>query len=860
MSVLIAKASGNLTASTSWGVVDSTSYLNAENATESLLTTAYSGTRSSPFTPGAITIDGIAVKLCEIIGTTGTISVNLEKDSDDSQVAGTEVTINVADLPSCLEANLNGGWIFFKFASPVTLAGATAYQVAAKTSSATMVDLWCDGTADNLARALRTTTEQAPAAGDDMIICGEKTSAGAETAITVTMNGTATTDYGSAPTAANSLIGPGLAICDGGTLQYGTTAATNYYLKMSNSIIVYSGGTFNIGTTGTPIPRDSTAVLEFDPGADGDYGLIARNLSTLNIQGLSRTSGKNIVQCKLNTDEAANSTSLGVDTDTGWLDNDEIVVASTTRTASQTEKGTLNGNAGASSLTVDGFAGTGGGLANAHGGTSPVQAEVILLTRNVKIRSATSTIMAYVYTNTTSIIDIDWAEFYYIGENATGKKGVEAANTTGAFNMDYCSIHDTEDGGLYLNAGSAIASINNIVMYNTNTAVATAVTSLYLQSSSTLGFSASYITLLYPHTSTSQSSPFGAIYCDRMTLNMSNIVVAGLAENNDAVILNQGSAAGTATPGVFSNFTIHSNAGGGLTFTSNIPGGNILFDTFKIWRNSGVGVRTYYLNNGAWVNSIKFLNSVFTANTTSNFSITSIIIPMIIFDTCTFNADASFATTNGIINNASSYVKIYLLNCEFGSGTAHTNDINCGNTALVECYAINTNLLSATEISTPTTLSHGSFIKSHKNDQSSTTFKNTYRIGTIQSEQTIRHTASGFSWKLTPSSTINKLILPGPTIFDTFKAAVNASSQVTITAYVYKDSSYDGNAPRLVILGGIIGGVASDVTDSLTVAHSNWEQLSVQATPNEAGVIEYYIDCDGTAGNVYVDDIAVTQA
>ncbi len=119
MSVLIAKASGNLTASTSWGLVDPTSYLNAENATESLLTTAYSGTRSSAFTPGAITVDGIAVKLCERIGTTGTISVCLELDSGDTLVAGTEVTIDVADLPSALEADLNGGWIFFSLLLPV---------------------------------------------------------------------------------------------------------------------------------------------------------------------------------------------------------------------------------------------------------------------------------------------------------------------------------------------------------------------------------------------------------------------------------------------------------------------------------------------------------------------------------------------------------------------------------------------------------------------------------------------------------------------------------------------------------------------------------------------------------------------
>jgi hypothetical protein len=55
MAVRCAIGTGNFTTAGTWGTVDSTSYLNAENATESLLTTAYSGTRSAAFTPGAIT-------------------------------------------------------------------------------------------------------------------------------------------------------------------------------------------------------------------------------------------------------------------------------------------------------------------------------------------------------------------------------------------------------------------------------------------------------------------------------------------------------------------------------------------------------------------------------------------------------------------------------------------------------------------------------------------------------------------------------------------------------------------------------------------------------------------------------------
>lgn len=856
MAVKASIATGNFTDAGTWGTVDATSYLNAENATESLLTTAYSGTRSSAFTPGAITISHIGVKLCERIGTTGTISVNLELDSDNSQVAGTEVTIDVADLPSATEANFAGGWIFFKLATPVLLLAATAYQVAAKTSSATQVDLWCNGTADNLSRALITTTTAAPGAGDDLIVAGEKTGAGTGNNFVVTMNNTATTDFGSAPTHANSLITPGISICSGGTLQYGTTAATAYYLKVSNSVVVYSGGTLNIGTTGTPIPRNSTAVLEFDPGADGDYGLIVRHLGTFNSQGLSRTVSKNVIACKLNTDEAANSTSLGVNTDTGWLDNDEIVVASTTRTATQTEKGTLNGNANASDMTVDGFAGTGGGLLNAHSGTSPTQAEVVLLTRNIKIRSATSTIMAFIaiapYAGDAPAVDIDWTEFYYLGENTNGYQfgitiGWSGGAFSGSFDMQYSSLHDFEDWGFRsTNASGNNINVSNNVFYNLNTAAASSTNSvLTIATTQSNTISGNYFLAC------SCASNGNVILLSDIGLTFTNNVIAGSGNGSSSYAVSIAEA--SATTGTMTGNTIHSMAGNGITIGAASMVVNL--GTTTVYRNTGQGLIT-----NATIERLVFTGASFFGNTSTNIVWQNPIGLFAIY-TSTITSDASFTTGIGV--NAASHGFLYIVDSTFGSTSTHTSaDVNIQSTVVAQITAINSTF-SSTELSGQTTMMRAAFLRSHKNDASATTFKVYQRHGTILNDTTIRHTASGYSWKLTPNNATGKLALPGPLEFDTFKVAVNASSLVTITGYVYKDATYNGNAPRLVVVGGIVGGVGSigtNDTDSLTVAHSNWEQLSVAVTPNEAGVIEYYFDCDGTAGNVYVDDIAVTQA
>jgi hypothetical protein len=777
------------------------------------------------------------------------MSVQLELDTGDVAVAGTEVTINVADLPSALETDLNGGWILLKLASPVLLLAATAYQVAAKTSSATQVDLWCDGTADNLSRILVTTTTGAPAATDDLIISKEYTGAGTGNNFTVTMDNTATTDFGAAPTAANSLILPGIAICNGGTLSYGTTAATNYYLKVSNSVIVYRGGTFNIGTTGTPIPRDSTAVLEFDPAADGDYGLTVRNGGTFVAQGLSRTSAKLIVSCKLNTDEAANSTSLGVDTDTGWLDNDEIAVAATTRTASQTEAGTLNGAAGASTLTVDGFAGAGGGLANAHSGTSPTQAEVILLTRNVKIRSATSTVMAYVYTGATSTVDIDWVEFRYLGENAANKRGIEVANTNGSFNMQYSAVRDCEDWGVYFAAASGSTNtFSNNTLYRLDTAVGANTASVYFTNNGLVTFENNICLLMF-------SATLGGIEVAEVNTIFNGNTVVGGSATVASIRLNEGTTPGLVVNDRFSNNTVHSGAGAGVTFAINyywVPASayqaRASIYNLKVWRCTGIGMTVSVV-----LRDIDIDSCLFFGNGTTNLSAVQ-LTNCIIRDT-NFYADTSFATTNGLIIVTGT--NLYLYNCNFGTAsgifTTHTNDINISknttNLYLLNMVLNNCNLSSSVELASQTSMFDGDYVGSQSTDKTAGLDKTWFRYGTITKETTTVHTGSQ-SMKMTPNSATVRLQSPS------FKVAVASGATLTPTVYVYEDGSYNGQRARLIVKRNDSLGITADTLLDTATASSDaaWEGLTgTTAAATADGVMEFVVECDGTAGNLFVD-------
>lgn len=568
MATLLAVATGNLTAATTFALVDATSLL-LPLAGGTLLSTAYSV--SSTFTPGAITTDGFAMKLrSRVNGSASTLTVALDQAGSD--VAGSVVTINVSDLPSDVNStDANGGWIFFKFASTVTLAAATAYSVKAKVSINSAAEFYNNNVSNNFARMLRTTTTQAPAAGDVMHVVGEFTGAGAITTLTVTMDSTATTDYGAGTDGLEAFT-----TNKGGVLTYGTTAATNYYLKLSGDCIVYSGGVFNKGTSGTPIPRDSTAVLEFDPVADGGMGLIVRNGGTFTDQGLSRTSGKNVTWCRINTDEAIAQTTLGVDTDTGWLSGDSIVVGKSYRTSSSiTETKVLNANAGASSMDIT------VGLSTARSGTTPIQAPIGLLTRNSKIRAASNTVMSYCNFKSTSTVDIDWCEFTNLGDNATGKRGIEVETTTGSFSMQYCSEYSVEDNG-FVTVGSTTDNIvvDDCVFYALNNV---ATNGLYpFQIAATSGTSCHYRRNLFANLRVAGGSQAAINLLDVGNDFSNNFINDTVSGSN--IFMNEGSTIGT-----FDNNEVGAaGSGAGLTFQSNGCRGTI--NGLKLWSNNGEGL------------------------------------------------------------------------------------------------------------------------------------------------------------------------------------------------------------------------------------------------------------------------------
>ena len=767
MSTLVSGA--NINFSGLWNLIDSTSFQDTE-AANTALTTSF--VLSAAFTPGAITIDAIGLKLASVAGATGTITVALDSSGT---VTGTSVTVNIANLPTCTTANNEGGWYFFKLASPVTLVAATAYKVKAEVSvGASAVNLYRSATAGDWARALRTTTTQTTVSGDTLLVCGDDNGTTANQ-WTVTMNNA---DAGASNWA-------GIGVCKNGTLAYGTSASTAYYLQVTGNgstlqgVYVYSGGTLNIGTSGTNMPSTSSAVLEFACTSDNQYGLLAKNGSTVNAYGLVRS----FVFTKLNGDIAANAGTIVTADNTGWFSGDVLAIAATSTTATETESIT-SGSPTGTSIPVSVGGGSGGNTTQySHKGSSIQNgvgaAEVINLTRNVKIRSSATSFSAFVTINAGATAQVQYVEIY--------RAGLTNASTAGAFTG--CSVHDTRlNGSVTFSAGS----ISSVVCFNLNTV------------------------------GTGNSGVFSGV------VSITNLYMFLVTSNNTAAII--------FTVGGTNNVTINAIVLVGSTGSAAGYG----------YQAQGSGSLAA---TGLVAHACKFAS--FICNTSGQ--------------VVTLYAPVFWASqTSGSITSTSSGTFIINIVGMISFGNPSAGDIAFNNNSLYLISLWNSILGSTTKISGLTSALAASFVRRHKDGQT-TAYITNYVYGTIQASTSIRHTATGYAWQMTPSSATNNLILPGPTPYDRgFQVTINANQSLTITVYVYYDSSYNGSMPTLVVPGGLISGVGSpgsDITASAPSGNANtWQQLSVTVTPTESGIVEWYVWCNGTAGNVYVQDTTDAQS
>jgi hypothetical protein len=832
MATLCSIATGNFTAAGTWAVCDATSE-NDSNAANTVLTTSY--VASSTFTPGAITIDAIAVKVALRVNTTGTMSVELYNSTGAASVAGTEVTINVSDiLLGDSAANGGCGWYVFKFSASVTLLAATAYSVRAKTSSSTQVNLFSSATS-NWSRQLRTTTTAAPASNDKLIIAGQWTAAATSSSYVVTMDNTATTTFGN------------ISVNNKATLEFGTTAATNYYLK-HKLFDGYHGGTLNVGTTGTPMPSTSTAVLEAASTSAAEFGIDAHSGFTWTMQGASKNH-----KTLLTADEAAAQTVIGPLVSTsGWAVGDELAFPTTTQTSTQCEKKTILTVDSATQVTLS------AGLTNAHSGTSPIQCEVANITRNIKIRGVSSTLTGYVRLRTLSVtVDFDYVEFYWLGSGTAGKRGIMVETTSGAVSIRYCSVHDntaTSARGFEVTSTSgSVITISDNVVYLT--------TSQCFRNEASTGVN-TFDGNLFIRSSGADTVSLGDVGCTFTNNKAAGGGFIGIYLNETAGVI-----------GTFSGNTAHGNSSEGI-YCFSVLSGTISSNTS--WRNT-YGIKLEASSNNTAGYKITVDGATLFGNSVTNMSLGGRYWRgQSLIKNCVMNGGVTQVCPTGITllgGTCADYITFK--DCTFGVTTGHTSrDINCGGEDIFNIQFYNCTFASSTTLSQQSGINTlGAFWRgmgSVKHNGVAGAYRNWQGGGTLSDDSTFFNTATP-SCRMTPLSPFTSyhvvnLISPTKVI------PVASGATIAVSVWVRKSAAGDGTAytgfqPRLMVRANPAMGYDVDTAlDTAAAATGTWEELTgtTSAAPMD-GALEFYVDCGATApwpttvaGWVNVDDFTTT--
>ena len=521
---LISAASGDFTSAATWRLADTTSAVDTESNYDTVRTTY---DYSQPFTPGAITVEGVVIRPYGRTLTPGNDLFYVQLYNSTDAVEVTNVTVRLDQVPA-RALGTSMGMMQFKFGSPVTLTAGKAYKIGLKTTNSSTLRCFRSAVASyDWVRLLRTSTQAIPGEGDNLIIVGEHTGQATGNDITVTMNNTnSSVIFGQTIAAAanpHSVSVSGGRSYGRGTLAWGTAASTNYILKHRGHFAVFDGGTVTMGTAATPVPSTSTAVHEIVPAANADslyydwyaggtgqggvtlYGsektswtklttdkggycntsgtavTLLMGQSFTGLTGTIKISGVNYTISSVQDSTHLTLTSSAgtltradcipaskvftVASTTGWLAGDTVVINGTSPISTTGREQLVIATVdSATQFTTTAYP------TYAHLGNAPFQAAVGNLTRNVKIRGTSAAIGSAIFIQDDSTFSANNAEFYWLGKNATYSYGINSASNTGSSltAIRNSSIHNFETSATYAFLHQQTSGTNGMVIFDNN--------------------------------------------------------------------------------------------------------------------------------------------------------------------------------------------------------------------------------------------------------------------------------------------------------------------------------------------------------------------------------------------------------
>lgn len=511
-------------------------------------------------------------------------------------------------------------------------------------------------------------------------------------------------------------------------------------------------------------------------------------------------------------------------------------------------------------------------VTNAHLGSGDTKGGVILLTRNVILRTVNTSFNTHLYTACgSSVVDLDWAALKNSGWVSGTGSGCHCAmhsSASGSFTANYTVIDGSHYNGFNF-TGSFPAVITDCSAYNLSSTGATE--GAIATSSNMLGINL-------------QIERFYAIHCPQglyqpnnlgASSYIKNVYIAG-ATNHGIRFVPSGSAP-FKLAGSYDNWEVHGSSSGSGLQVSGAAHGPFTLDTWNVWAMTGGSALTVASSCA----NIKFSNwKMFGC--APNMTVSSSMVG-IVWENCQFDGLSSPASQFGLYLGGTTPGSVYILrfvNCEFSNGAspkqAHTvNDISTnfseGNfyfdITLEDCIlgastpisskfytdiAVVSDLTSALGLMTPDVVDGGQRLR-----WSNTTIGGRTH-GTIvcnrgrQLHNTSTYHTAAPSEELVPISSTLKLAS------GVRRVPVLSAAAASVSVWVRKDGSYNGNAPRLIQRAHSALGLTETVLNTLSVGANTWEELvGITGAVAADGVVQFYVDCDGTAGSVFVDDWTV---
>ncbi len=864
MAVFVSAASGNFTTAGTWSTVDPTWFRDGTSYGQT--TTSWAG--ATALTPGAITADGILLKIAYAATLTGTFGVRLYDSTAAAAVAGSDVTVNVTDLAS-VGGNLTYagsiGWLFFKWSAPITLTAAHAYLVQVISSTNASVYVYYNSAASSWSAGLRISgaAAAAPTTGDQVVCVGALTGAGALTSYTITMDQTSSAvKYGTASTTVSSFD-----VNLGCTLSVPTTAASTWYLNLKAIVHIGLGGTISCGAAGAQIPAGSTCVVNFDATAAGAFYFDV--WGTISGQGDPPTPGTAVVGALLTAAHTAGGSTFTIDRATGWKSGNTIAVAGTTRAANKTEGFTLAADATADTLTISGTS------ANNHDGnaTTGIQAEVILTSRNVTFSVTTpATYGSYLRLRFTAVADFDWCAF--VGFDYTSGSAVWGLSFDGGttVHVDYCHFSSTNTSGGYGISEYQGSAFSSNVTFTNNTSRGL-LQGLFFASTNTV--SSGTITLEDCWALAAGASDNNRLVyfrrCGTRALVMTRCRCAGGRYAEPTVKFDFYGVAGAVLVGrtiTMTDCVIHDGSQH-LSTANRVHGVYIQGGLFYRARYD-IGISNCHLTfaSGSVVYDWLVEGCDFYSGGGSDiYDATTTYLDDITFRNCRLGGESGYGCSYGYyLYNGFNQHRIRWENCLFGlsAGGSFVNHTTADfggsmNTSYPGSYEFT---FVACTLGTGTQF-HADFVGTSVAGRSFLAFQReggvlgshrVYypRLGTLSRETSVFHTTSP-SERMAPVGALSTCRLrSAPKRFDVAQGTIMAPG-----VWVYLSVAYAGSAPRLIMRANPALGTDDDlVLDTHSGTLGVWEYLSgpMVVAAEDHGQMECYVDCDGSAGYVYVDD------